>query len=577
MTEISNQFLCAVLIIVLAVVIPQYIQLPTGLELLFHDKIGQVLLLLLAAVIGSYNLLCGLLLVVLFISIMLKSSVLEGFDASLTPEEKEALRAGFDPSSELSTLVPPKTMNKETEAARIASMSSMTEMPTMPTMSGMPYMPTMPPTSEMESMPPMSSMPTMSSMTSMPTMEYMPPMSSMPTMSSMQSMPTMESMPPMSSMPTMPSMPSMPTMSGMSGMPGMPGMPGMQSTQTTTSSNLTNQLLQTQLEKTKLETELNKYKIADMERQLGQSPKRADSFSNLERFKESTRTEEPITSSRLNRTTRTLEPITSTRIMRPTKPTKPTRSSRSSRVSINSELSEDPTEEPFTNYSTPEKNYREYFTNNLEENNALPKSIHSQFDIPPLEIIKSKKPVGKPAEQEQLYHNYKDKTSRTPNFDQSIEDDSENNTDESSKNNNNKETSSKLEEPKIEGFYGNMNSRFSGPTPQVSSQSYASVPQHPSVPEFNVEEAESLFPNYNGGTSRTPNYIDKSGMVEGFVGGDVVKSFKTNNPYDIAGCRYDGDNERPLHDVIYGAPVASCGAYGNVNTLIGTVFYPLNN
>ena len=39
MTEISNQFLCAVFIIILAITIPQYIQLPTVLELLFHDKI----------------------------------------------------------------------------------------------------------------------------------------------------------------------------------------------------------------------------------------------------------------------------------------------------------------------------------------------------------------------------------------------------------------------------------------------------------------------------------------------------------------------------------------------------------
>jgi hypothetical protein len=408
----------------------------------------------------------------------------------------------------------------------------------------------------------------------------MPGMSSMPTMSGMPGMPGMPSMqePSMPTMTAMSGMPSMPTMPTMSGMPGMSGMQ---------SSDLKNQLLQSQIEKTRLETELNKYKIADMEKQLSQTSSSIDRFSNSERFNSlntplKTKSPQKNISNLYNDTTM---PIKKQNII-DNEPTLKTKSPQQ-KISYGSYDTTMPLKKsnllekkPTLKTKSPQKKILlnpsqtiENFTDDLEENNALPKSINSQFDIPPLEITKSKKPSGKPAEQEQLYHNYKHKTSRQPNYNSAVE--NTNSTEEDQEEQ--EEESSKLEEPQIEGFYGGMNSRFSGPTPQVTSRPYASVPEHPPVPEFNVGEAESLFSNYNGGSSRTPSYIDKSGMVEGFVGGDVVKSFKTNNPFDIAGCRYDGDNERPLHDVIYGAPLASCGAYGNMNNSIGTVFYPLNN
>ena len=241
----------------------------------------------------------------------------------------------------------------------------------------------------------------------------------------------------------------------------------------------------------------------------------------------------------------------------------------------------------------------EYFVPNMGNNNdALPKSINSQFDIPPLEVSMKKKPIGKAGEQEKLYRNFKSQTSRKPDFAEMVDEEDEsdnklktnestvsdnkalldlsNNSKNSSNSNSNSARNSTSAPETVEGFYSSMNSRFSGPTPAFTSTPYQTVPEHPPVPEFNVEEAESLFSNYNGRSSRTPNYIDKSGMVEGFVGGEVVKSLKTKNPYDISGCRYDGNSEKPLHDVIYGAPVASCTAYGSLSQASGTVFYPLN-
>jgi hypothetical protein len=73
MDKISNNSACVIGVITLIAVIPRYIQLPKSLELLFHDMIGQLLLLLLAITVGSYNFTCGVLLVVLFLSIMLQS------------------------------------------------------------------------------------------------------------------------------------------------------------------------------------------------------------------------------------------------------------------------------------------------------------------------------------------------------------------------------------------------------------------------------------------------------------------------------------------------------------------------
>jgi hypothetical protein len=87
MDKISNNSVCVISVIALIAVIPRYIQLPKSLELLFHDTVGQLLLLLLAITVGSYNFTCGLLLVVLFLSIMLQSKYSsEGF---IDYEEKE--------------------------------------------------------------------------------------------------------------------------------------------------------------------------------------------------------------------------------------------------------------------------------------------------------------------------------------------------------------------------------------------------------------------------------------------------------------------------------------------------------
>jgi hypothetical protein len=85
MSQITNQSICVIGIIIAIVVIPRYLRLPQSLELLYHDKIGQLLLLVLAVVVGSYNFACGVLLAVLFLSIMLQTqnnymNGLEGFE-----------------------------------------------------------------------------------------------------------------------------------------------------------------------------------------------------------------------------------------------------------------------------------------------------------------------------------------------------------------------------------------------------------------------------------------------------------------------------------------------------------------
>jgi hypothetical protein len=81
MSQLTSQSLCVLGMIVAVAIIPKYITLPEGLELLFQDRIGQLLLLGLAVAIGSYNFTCGLFLAVLFLSIMLKPTKIqhEGF------------------------------------------------------------------------------------------------------------------------------------------------------------------------------------------------------------------------------------------------------------------------------------------------------------------------------------------------------------------------------------------------------------------------------------------------------------------------------------------------------------------
>ncbi len=87
-----NEIVCILVIIALAVVIPRYVKLPMNVELLFNDRIGQLLLLLLAVMIGSYNFVCGVLLVVLFLSIMIKvskSNSVEGFENENEEEDED--------------------------------------------------------------------------------------------------------------------------------------------------------------------------------------------------------------------------------------------------------------------------------------------------------------------------------------------------------------------------------------------------------------------------------------------------------------------------------------------------------
>ncbi len=100
----QSEIVCALVIILLIVLVPRYIQLPNSLELLFHDTIGQILLLLVAVFIGAHNLLCGVLLVIFFVSIMLQTT--EGFDVdkknkkstSMSEEESKSMSEEDTPS-----------------------------------------------------------------------------------------------------------------------------------------------------------------------------------------------------------------------------------------------------------------------------------------------------------------------------------------------------------------------------------------------------------------------------------------------------------------------------------------------
>ena len=51
MFEMTNQSMCVIVIILCILLIPKYLQLPKSLELLYQDKFGQLLLLILAALI----------------------------------------------------------------------------------------------------------------------------------------------------------------------------------------------------------------------------------------------------------------------------------------------------------------------------------------------------------------------------------------------------------------------------------------------------------------------------------------------------------------------------------------------
>ena len=102
MSQITNQSICVIGIITAIVVIPRYLRLPPSLELLYHDKIGQLLLLVLAVVVGSYNFTCGVLLALLFLSIMLQTqnnymNGTEGFeDYDMDEDADMKLNEDFD-------------------------------------------------------------------------------------------------------------------------------------------------------------------------------------------------------------------------------------------------------------------------------------------------------------------------------------------------------------------------------------------------------------------------------------------------------------------------------------------------
>ncbi len=99
LSDNKNETICGVVIIALILIISHYVELPKSIQLLFNDRIGQVLLLLLAVFIGSYNFLCGVLLAVLFLSIMLTSkNIQEGFESEmdLEPEEIEIKSEPFE-------------------------------------------------------------------------------------------------------------------------------------------------------------------------------------------------------------------------------------------------------------------------------------------------------------------------------------------------------------------------------------------------------------------------------------------------------------------------------------------------
>jgi hypothetical protein len=82
--QVSFEPICAILIIFAILSVPKYLPLPDSLVLLYHDMFGQILLLLFAVLVGSYSFLCGVLLVILFISIMIQTKyyVSEGFVGS---------------------------------------------------------------------------------------------------------------------------------------------------------------------------------------------------------------------------------------------------------------------------------------------------------------------------------------------------------------------------------------------------------------------------------------------------------------------------------------------------------------
>jgi hypothetical protein len=115
------EIVCAIFLILLIVLVPKYIKLPHSLELLLHDTIGQILLLLIAVFVGAHNLLCGVLLVIFIVSIMLQTT--EGFDVE-KKNKKSTQTPEPTPSEEESTSEPEKESQIKTYQTAINSLQS---------------------------------------------------------------------------------------------------------------------------------------------------------------------------------------------------------------------------------------------------------------------------------------------------------------------------------------------------------------------------------------------------------------------------------------------------------------------
>jgi hypothetical protein len=89
MSELSAPTLSLIGVIAVAVAVPKYIKMPESLELLFNDRMGQILLLGLSAVIGSYNFAVGLMVAVFFMTLMVSGKSVEGFDNHMDMDFEE--------------------------------------------------------------------------------------------------------------------------------------------------------------------------------------------------------------------------------------------------------------------------------------------------------------------------------------------------------------------------------------------------------------------------------------------------------------------------------------------------------
>ncbi len=139
----QSEIVCAIILILLIVLVPRYIQLPNSVERLFHDTIGQILLLLIAVFVGAHNLLCGVLLVIFLVSIMLQTT--EGFDVDnkkkkVTPvptdnqeEEEEMDEPTPDPEKESQIKTYQTAINSlQSKINELEHTSKPTPMPTNP-------------------------------------------------------------------------------------------------------------------------------------------------------------------------------------------------------------------------------------------------------------------------------------------------------------------------------------------------------------------------------------------------------------------------------------------------------------